>query len=311
MRHSVTPTPSQRKTIQVSVLCAVFWFHLWLSAADPEITRGIEFAKIGETTLRLDLYRPAVKADPHLIVWVHGGAWRRGSRSSMPLTRLMDDGYAIASIDYRLTPIAPFPAQVHDIKAAIRYLRAHSDSLGIQTRSIAIAGASAGGHLVALVGTTNGHPALEGRVGDHLDQSSAVQAVISYYGASNLSTILKQSTPIGLNKRVPALELLLEGQPDENIELAKLASPVEHVDQHDPPLLLIHGDQDLQMPINQSHELEGVYRAQARPVHFEVVHGGGHGGKAFHDDRRTKMVLRFLQSALSFDSESASLNRTR
>ncbi len=297
MHPSPLPTKPQSKLIQNLLASALLLLQPILSAAEHQVTRAIEFAKVGSTTLQLDLHRPADAPNPKLIVWVHGGAWRRGSRSSMPLTRLLDHGYAIASVDYRLSPIAPFPAQVHDIKAAIRYLRAHSETLRIDTQSIIIAGASAGGHLVALVGTTNGHPELEGTVGAHLDQSSSVQAIVSYYGASNLTTILSQSTPVGINKRVPALQLLLGGQPDEKPELAELASPVKHVDPQDPPLLLFHGDQDEQMPINQSHELEGVYRFHHRPVHFEVVHGAGHGGRAFYDDHRTKTVLNFLQNA--------------
>ena len=117
-------------------------------------------------------------------------------------------------------------------------------------------------------------------VGRHLNQSSDVQAIVSYYGASNFLTILQQSTPHGLGVRIPALQLLLGKQPEKTPELAKLASPVFHVDDSDPPLLLLHGDQDPQMPINQSHELFGKYEAHDLAVKFEVVHGAAHGGVA-------------------------------
>ena len=100
------------------------------------------------------------------------------------------------------------------------------------------------------------------------DVVSDVQAIVSYYGASNLTTILSQSTPFGLSVREPALDLFLGAQPDEAREIAEMASPVFHVDADDPPLLLLHGDQDPQMPINQSHELEGAYRLYGLSYNF-------------------------------------------
>jgi acetyl esterase/lipase len=240
---------------------------------------------------------PAREVEYAQIVWVHGGAWRSGSKGEMPLGDLLEDGFAIASVDYRLSTVAKFPAQAHDIKAAIRFLRGHASELGIDARQIVIAGGSAGGHLAALVGMTNRNRELEGAEGNG-DQSSDVQAIVSFFGASNLTTILSQSTPHGLSVRVPALELLLGGQPDQKPELAKLASPVFHVDAGDPPLLLIHGDQDPQMPINQTHELVGAYQKAKCRVQFEVIHGAGHGGKAFFDATRLRVVKEFLEKAV-------------
>lgn len=266
--------------------------------AEREKRIDIVYAAVGGQELQLDLYKPAAVAKPPLIVWVHGGAWRAGTRKEMPLGGLIDAGYAVASVDYRRSTQAPFPAQVHDIKAAIRFLRARQDDLGVNASCMTIAGASAGGHLAALVGVTNGHRELEGTIGKHLDQSSDVQAIVSFYGMSNLTTILSQSTPHGLKVRVPALQLLLAGQPDEKPELARLASPVFHVDQNDPPLLLIHGDQDPQAPINQSHELQGRYEAVARPCEMIVAHESKHGGAEFFDAKRMAVVRTFLQKQL-------------
>lgn len=216
----------------------------------------------------------------------------------MPLGKLVAQGFAVASVDYRLSTEAVFPAQIQDIKAAIRFLRAREKDYGYDATRIAVAGGSAGGHLAALVGVTNGVKELEGTVGDHPGQSSAVQAIVSYYGASNLQSILGQSTPHGLSVRVPALQLLLGGQPDEKAELARLASPVAHIDANDPPLLLIHGDADPQMPIEQSYELERAYTAAKLPVKLIVIPGAKHGGKEFNDDQRTEIVREFLQKNL-------------
>jgi acetyl esterase/lipase len=272
---------------------------------EVEVSRDIEFAKVDDVSLKLDLYRPVgteappvgTEAPP-LVVWVHGGAWRAGSKDSMPLESLVKRGYAIASVDYRLSPVAKFPAQVHDCKAAIRFLRAKAKQYGYDASKIGIAGSSAGGHLVAEIGVTNGHPKLEGTIGEHLAQSSAVQAIVDYYGPTNFLTILKQSTPHGLSVRVPALQLLLGSQPDENVALAKLASPVFHVDRNDPPLLMIHGDYDPQVPINQSHELHGRYKELGLSARLEVIYGGAHGGREFYDQARIDLVDQFLTKHL-------------
>lgn len=270
---------------------------LFSSAADSRparIVRDIEFARVGEHALKLDLYLPRGKAKAPLIVWVHGGAWRSGSKASMPLGKLVEENYPVVSVDYRLSTEAKFPAQIHDIKAAIRFARANSAKWNVSAERILIAGDSAGAHLATLVGVSNGHAELEGSVGNDLRQSSDVQGIISFYGAANLTTILKQSTPHGLSVRVPALELLLGALPTNALALARLASPVFHVDRDDPPLLLLHGDQDPQMPINQSHELHTAYQKVKAPVQFEVVHGAAHGGVAFYDTERLDLVGQFL-----------------
>ena len=264
----------------------------------PWVMKDVEYARVANNPLLLDLHMPVNVRDSSLIVWVHGGAWRRGSKENMPLGGLVQAGYTVASVDYRLSPMAAFPAQVHDLKAAIRYLRSIAARYGYRSERIAIAGASAGGHLAALVGTTNGHPELEGTVGTDLGQSSDVQAIVDYYGPTNFMTILPQSTPHGLSVRVPALELLLLGQPEAKPQLARLASPVEHVEASDPPLLLIHGDQDPQVPINQSHELHAKYKQFDLPVRFEVIHGGAHGGDDFYSEEILRTVRKFLETSL-------------
>src|SRR6476661_7781562 len=118
-------------------------------AAEPNSGSGlqdIEFARIGERALKLDLHLPPVKPRAPLIVWVHGGAWRSGSKKNMPLGKLVAEGYAVASVDYRLSTQAKFPAQAHDLKAAIRFLRGHGLEWKLPTKKILIAGDSAGGH---------------------------------------------------------------------------------------------------------------------------------------------------------------------
>lgn len=268
-----------------TIACGVCLSCCFADAAAVMAQRPMEltYAAVAGRELKLDLYR-SVEASGKLvptILWIHGGAWRAGSKDQVPVLHWLQCGYAIASVEYRLSPEARFPAQAHDIKAAIRFLRAHADRYQLDPRRFVIAGASAGGHLAALVGVTAGVEPLEGSVGRHLDQSSSVQAIVSFYGASNLNSILSQSTPHGLNVRIPALQLLLGGQPQEQPELARLASPVAHVDAQDPPLWLIHGNADPQMPPEQSDELKKAYLDQSLKVSLDVVPGGKHGGAEF------------------------------
>jgi len=260
----------------------------------------VEYARAGDQVLKLDLYLPSAEHAP-LLVWLHGGRWEVGSKERMPLAGLVERGYAIASLDFRPASTARFPGQVHDIKAAVRFLRSQSARYGYDAARIGILGESSGGHLAALVGTTNGHPDLEGTLGEHLDTSSNVHAIVSYFGAADLMTILAQSTPYGVGVRTPALKALLGALPEENETLARLASPVFQVDARDPPLLLLHGDQDPQMPINQSHELEGAYERLGLDAKLIVVHGAGHGGAAFFDPERTALVAAFLDEHLRRD----------
>ncbi len=268
-------------------------------AAGMRVERDIGFAVVDESELALDLYLPDGVEDPPLIIWVHGGAWRFGSKDSVGAVDLVRHGFAIASVSHRLSSVAAFPAQVHDLKAAVRFLRANSERLGFDGSRIAISGASSGAHLAALVAVTNGSTAHEGTLGDFTRTSSDVQALVSYFGASNLLTILDQSTPFGLSVRVPALELLLGGPLEEREDLARLASPVHYVDAGDPPMYLLHGDQDPQMPISQTHELHGAARKAGIDVVFDVVHGARHGGEAFYTPERIAAVAAFLRTALN------------
>ena len=259
----------------------------------------IAYATVHGTELKLDLYLPDDVSQPPLLVWVHGGAWQAGSKDSAPTMPFLGAGYALASLSYRLSPVAEFPAQTDDIKAAIRFLRGNAASYGYDATEIGIMGASAGGHLATLVGTTNGHAELEGKVGNHLDESSEIQLIVSYFGAYDFTTILKQSTPEGgafLESAV--FEKLLGGHSPES-ELSRLASPVAHVDENDPPILMLHGDADVDIPMQQSVQLENAYREQDNAVHLHLIAGAGHGGDVFFDATRNDLVVGFLNEHLA------------
>ncbi len=283
-----------RRIVSALFFCLV---HTAL-VAKAEILTDIEYAKVGEKGLLLDLFLPEGKPDG-LVIYVHGGGWSSGSKSDCPIRGLRNLGFAVASVDYRLSGEAPFPANVHDIKAAVRFLRAKAGEFGFPENRIAIAGSSAGGHLAALVGLSSEVNALEGSLGEYPQVSSRVGAVVSFFGAGNLNTILEQSTPFGLQMRVPALQMLLGGALPEKRALATLASPVTHADAGDPPVLLLHGDADPQMPPQQSEELAAACRQAGIAVTLRLLPGSRHGGREFYDAPQLERVRAFLHEALS------------
>jgi acetyl esterase/lipase len=280
-----------------------------------KVIAGLTFATAGDHPLKLDLHLPqehdTTSSIPEerspLIIWVHGGAWRMGSRSDVPVLPLTGFGVAIASVDYRLSTEAQFPAQIHDIHAAIRFMRSHAADYGIDESRIVIAGASAGGHLAALTGLSPSIPELLGDAGSKNSTSSDVRAIVSFFGASNLNSILAQSTAHGLSVRVPALQLFLGGQPNELPDVAKLASPVTHVSRLSPPILMIHGNRDPQMPFEQSVELLKAYRDAGVSAELTTIDGGLHGGPEFFNDEQLQHVSAFLHRHLKLTPAEVSV----
>ena len=276
-------------------LFLIFYFSLKIIAQnDIEISKDITYAEVDGKKLQLDIYKPKTQKEPYLIVWVHGGAWNTGSKENPPLG-LLPFGYALASVDFHASTEKPFPADVHDIKAAIRFLRANASKYGYKADKIIIWGSSSGGHLAALVATTNNNTALEGNLGDFTKTSSSVQGCIDFYGPTNFLTILNQSTAHGLNVRLPALAILLGKPLDQVTELAKLASPVYQVDASDPPLFIVHGEQDIQVPINQSIELMSAYKSKGLKVQIEFIPDAGHSSPAYAKKELMEKIDIFLK----------------
>jgi len=273
----------------VAVCCGV-------CADEPRVQKDIEFANVGGHRLKLDLYLPA-KGESQLVVWIHGGGWRGGSKERCPVTWLTGHGYSVASISYRLTDKAIFPAQIHDCKAAVRWLRANADKYGYSTERIAVAGSSAGGHLAALLGTSGGVEDLEGSVGGNLNKSSRVDAVVDFYGATDF--VLRSKTqPHRANKEGSVVYRLLGGGADRKVELAKAASAAFHVTPDDPPFLVFHGDNDKTVLLDQSQRIVEVYTQAGLPITLHVLEGSGHGGDEFYRGERRQLIVEFLKQNL-------------
>lgn len=285
---------------QLTVLCCIVpgvFLHSSLSAADEAKTvKNLEFAKVDGHSLKLDLYL-AAEEDAPLVVWIHGGGWRNGSKERCHVKWLTEDGYSVASISYRLTGKATFPAQIHDCKGAVRWLRANADKYGYSTDRIAVGGSSAGGHLAALLGTTTDVKELEGSVGGHLDHSSHVDAIVDYYGPTDF--ILRTKTqPHKTVKKDAPVRALLGGPANDKVDLARLASPVFHVTSNDPPLLIFHGKKDKTVLFGQSERIVDAYKKVNRPVTLHVLEDAGHGGQAFYRGSSRKHLVTFLDEQL-------------
>jgi acetyl esterase/lipase len=224
---------------------------------------GVPYAAI-QAILTSDLFPDLRSGDgPHpVVLFLHGGGWRLGSRhlagpayrgqTPTPFERVAQAGIAVASVDYRLSGEAVFPAQLHDAKAAVRWLRARAGELGVDPDRIAAWGESAGAHLAALLGLV-GDQAMEGDVG-LAGTSSAVSAVVAWYAPTDLAAV---AADLGVDPHDPATrEAQLLGAPAVDVpELAAQASPVTHVSPEAPPFLLLHGAADRMIPCVQSERL--------------------------------------------------------
>jgi acetyl esterase/lipase len=297
-RRLIKDNRIEMKFISRIFLAYFFITGFIIAQNSPTLIKDISYASVDGRNLKLDLYMPTTVKNPYLVVWVHGGAWHSGTKDNPP-DNLLKSGYAMASVEYRLSTEARFPAMVFDIKAAIRFLRAQAEHYGYRKDKITIWGSSAGGHLAALVGTTNGNPELEGKLGKYLNESSSVQAIIDFYGPTDFLTILVQSTPHGISVRAPALALLL-GRPVEQVpDLAKLASPVYQIDKSDSPILIMHGDQDNQVPVNQAIELKEAYDEKGLDATLIFVRGAGHADPLFLTEKYMNIVKKFLKQVLN------------
>ncbi len=279
----------------ILLLCLAFEV---LEPQNAKIYPNLVYAKTQGIELLLDLYVPSEVENPPLVVWIHGGAWRAGSKNGAKnALRLVDHGYAVASINYRLSQQAIFPAQIIDCKAAIRWLRAHQQKYRINANKIGVWGGSAGGHLVALMGASNGYRKWD--QGDYLDQSSSVQAVCDWYGPTDFLRMddIKGSM-VHLAPESPE-SLLIGGDIRVNIEKAQSANPINYLDDEAdlvPPFLIMHGSADSTVIPGQSRLLHQAMKKRNLNSKLVILAGAGHGGPDF--DEQVPVVKAFFDQNL-------------
>ena len=259
-----------------------------------DVLRDITFATVDEQKLQLDLYRPKEATGKlPVVVWVHGGGWKNGSKDRCPAAWLAIHGFAVASIDYRLTHQAQWPAQIDDCRAAVRWLRENAGTLNLNPDRIGAWGSSAGGHLVALLGTLDAQGSEK--------TSSQVQAVCDWFGPTDLltmppNTISETRTEADIAESNGAK--LLGSTVRDVPELAKQASALYQVSKDDPPFLIMHGEKDPGVPLSQSQRLHEKLLTAGAQSKLQVVTGAGHGGKEFQTPEAKQLVLDFFSKKL-------------
>jgi len=259
----------------------------------------------GTKTLMLDIFAPgpAFTGRRPLAIYVHGGGWQSGTHNNNAsfLLTLRNQGFVVASCTYRLSGEAIFPAQIEDVKGAIRWLRANAATYNIDPYRIAVGGTSAGGHLVALLGTSAGVPELEGTTAGGLEWSSRVQAVVDFFGPTDILQMnpdvvfppggsvdhdafnSAESKLIGFNQAGQGIGVLRANLTNPippypaKAALARLLSPMTHLTADDAPVFIGHGDQDTVVALKQSRRLRDAYVSAGLSVSLTEVAGAGHG----------------------------------
>ncbi len=258
------------------------------------VYRDLEYSQANGKPLLLDMYYPTNQASPvPVVVWVHGGGWKSGTKDRCPASWLVNHGYAVASIDYRLLDEAQWPAQIDDCRAAVRWLRKNAKEFQLDAQHIGAWGGSAGGHLAALLGTLDAPP------GE--DVSSRVQAVCDWYGPSDLLTMPPNVIGNGRTAEDVAQSngaRLLGGPVRELPELAKQASAFYNVTHDDPPFLIMHGSKDPGVPLAQSQKLHDRLQEAGVASTFQIVEGAGHGGKEFQSAEIRQKIVDFFNQHL-------------
>jgi acetyl esterase/lipase len=277
-------------------------------SSEAEVLKDIVYAAVGGNKLLLDLYLPsgaASEARP-LVIWIHGGGWQKGSRAAVEdkAGPLLAHGFAVASIDYRLTDEAKFPAQIRDCLAAVRFLRSKAAEYRLDPERFGVWGASAGGHLAALVGTAAG--VAEFNRGPNAGVSARVQAVCDWFGPTDLPGLQAQmgSKPAFDHQAADSPEGKLVGGPlntEPYRTRAREASPIRYIDASTPPFLIMHGDRDTTIPIAQSEGLQAALAKNGVASTFETVAGAGHGFELPPAERRALVdrVVAFFEKHLS------------
>lgn len=266
------------------------------------VDRDLVFARHDGSELALDIYR-APRDDAPVAVYVHGGGWRGGDKtddSTRRLAPLSAYGVTVVSVNYRLVPSAKFPDQLHDVKAAVRWLRGNGARLGLPTERMGIWGASAGAYLGSLLALTAGIDGMEGSVGADLGQSSSVQAVVHWFGQSDLIASGSRSD-VEASLLPFAFEAGLLGVPDiaDAVNRARELSLLSWVSAAAPPFLIAHGDRDHIVSPSEGLALHHALVRAGVQSRFELLGGAGHEGAEFDHPASLALTAAWLRAVLA------------
>lgn len=265
----------------------------------------VPYIKDGDTAQRLDIYFPEQqpKESLPLIVHIHGGGWMGGSKFPCDARMMAAQGYVVASVEYRFSQVAKFPAQIQDCQAAIRWPRANADRYHIDAEKVGVIGGSAGGHLSALVGVTGGKKVFA-PIGENENMSDAVQCVCDIFGPKNFASVMEQAEKDRNVKNIfkfntpsdPYSELI--GTKLSDKEKTAAVSPITYVDKNSPPTLILHGTHDALVPFAQSEEFEAAMKKSGATVWLQKFPGAGHGGGSFGKPQVLLLMKNFFDKYL-------------
>lgn len=276
------------------------------SPLEVTIRKDIVYSHVDDRQLKLDMGQPQGEGPFPVVVFFHGGGWQQGNKSHMHkwIRKVVSSGYVGVSVAYRFAPEYKWPCQVEDAKEAIRFLRAHAKEYNIHEGKIGVMGESAGGYLALMVGLTSPKDSLEGK-SDFSEVSGNVQAVVSYFSATDfrgprqeLSPELKQEIQKYYNKSLEEVRADFTGTKDvHDPRLAKM-SVISYVDPNDPPVLVLHGDNDPFVSVEHAVKLNEKLEAAKVPHELVIVEGGGHGWTGPAEQRTTAQMMRFFNGRL-------------
>lgn len=273
---------------------------------------NIVYTKTANKSLKLHLLIPKNETKPcPLLIFIKGSGWGKDHPQETfafipQLVQFAKSGFIVASIEHRTSRDAKFPAQLYDVKAAVRYLKANAGRFNIDPTRVGIWGSSSGGHLAALVGTSGGVAQLEGKE-NNLEQSSNVQAVVDWYGPTDFLQMSKFPSAVDFDAPDSPESVLIGGPLQKNKEKVRLANPISYISADDPPFLIMHGDKDSKVPFNQSVLLFDALKKADVEVTMYRIKGAGHGG-GFSQPEIINTVQKFfdlhLKRLLKGDSKS-------
>jgi acetyl esterase/lipase len=273
-----------------------------LTAAEVVVEKDIVYGTGGGKDLKLNLARPEQSSGLlSAIVYIHGGGWQGGNREMYhnDIEQAAKRGYVAVTVSYRLTDPdshgkakQPFPAQIEDVKCAVRWLRANAEKYHVDPNRIGATGGSAGGHLSLMLGVLGESQKFEGN-GGHPGVSSRVQAVVNYFGPTDLMHLAASS------KRVAGiLDVLLNGPPEQQSASYRAASPITYVAKDDPPILTLHGTADPVVPVDQATEFDAAMKKVGASHTLMLMEGEGHGFKREADKQAREATFRFFDEHL-------------
>lgn len=273
---------------------------------EVEIQENVEYGTGGEEKLRLHLARPKGVTDKVPgVIFIHGGGWQAGDKNMFKQSakEAAARGFVAVTIGYRFAPKSPFPAQIEDSKCAVRWMRAHADELGVDPQRIGAVGLSAGAHLAIMLGVMDSSDGLEGN-GGWADQSSKVQAVVSYFGPTNLHQVDINKTVAKKYLQEPVIRGILTnfvggGRPEDHLDLLRQASPVTYINEGDAPMLLFQGTRDPLVPYDQMFEMATALTEAGVPGRIELLLLKSHGWGGEELARTQAAAFDFLRLNLS------------